>query len=152
MMQYAGQTPTRRWLTVLESDAPAAGADPSVTVQGGDLLQVVSVFAELTTDATVAARLSRLLVGNGGGTIASYPGISQAASLTSRQTWATGAGARLVDQDYLAAIAPMVLQPGWTLALETDNLQAADQWSRLRVLAVVTQFRGGPEDLPLGMG
>lgn len=47
----------------------------------------------------------------------------------------------------VVAIPELTLLPGWTIGTTTDNLQAVDQWSALRILVTQTTMAQGPIDI-----
>jgi hypothetical protein len=144
----SGERPWRRSRLVELSSDPAAGAAPSLAVPAGEVWEVVSVYAQLVTDATVANRLARLQLGDGTATYLDLaaPAV-QAASLTHRYAWVQHGSAYAVGLAQVATIPRLVLAAGWTVAIATDNLAAGDNWTALRLLVVKTIVKGGAIDL-----
>jgi hypothetical protein len=144
----SGQTPWRRVRRVESGADPAAGAEWSVTVEAGKVWELLSVFASLVTDATVATRAVRLQLGDGGVTYLDLVAAdTQVASLTRRYAWLPTGAAYASASGIVSPLPRLILEPGWTLASVTDNLAAGDNWSAPRLLVVETTVRGGPVSL-----
>jgi len=119
---------------------PAAGADFTVTVPAGKFWRVLSVSAQLVTDATVAARGPKLALDDG--TTIFYEcvnsGTGQAASSTCQYSFAPGCSmetaspASGVFKNF--PIPECILMAGYRLRMITGAIQVGDQWSAIRVL------------------
>jgi hypothetical protein len=141
----SGQTPWRRSRLVEVRPDPAAGADWTFTVPAGKVWEVISAFAVLVTDATVANRAARLVVGDGVATFLSIaPAGVQAASLTYRYAWVAVGVAYQTANGQVAALPRLVLEPGWTLGTSTEGLVAGDNWGVPSLLVLETEVKGGP--------
>jgi hypothetical protein len=146
--RLSGQALWRRSRLVEVGAEPAAGADWAVTVPAGELWELVTVQAELVTDATVADRRPILSIGDGVATFASIPSVAvQAASLTVAHLWGQNLAATDGGSAQAMPLPKLLLQPGWTVAVDSTNLQAADAWSAPRLYVVQTTVRGGAVDL-----
>jgi len=115
---------------------PAAGADFTFTVANAERNQIMSVHAVLTTAVAAANRQVQFIVDDGATTLyATTPGPVQAASLA----WDyTGAGFGYAPTQALTSVSVhvdpnLVLQQGWRIRSATTAIQAADQWSAIRV-------------------
>jgi hypothetical protein len=117
---------------------PAAGADWSQTVPTGARWKVVAATAQLATAAAVATRLARLVIDDGTTPIFEAPAAaSQAASLSVLYTYGQGAGGP-VTADAAVIEGPIpndaYLPAGFRIRSSTGAIQAADQWSAIRLL------------------
>jgi hypothetical protein len=118
------------------SAVPAAGAEAIYTVPAGARLRVMCAFATLVTSAAVAARGPGLKITDGTNTLFDTHNYeAQAASLTHAfnfgpQLPETG---DLNSETSIITMPAITLAPGWTIATDTDALDAADQWTALRV-------------------
>jgi hypothetical protein len=116
--------------------SPAAAAHFVQELGGSFHTRLVSVFCRLVTDATVANRTvlveyrsdddSRFAV-NGAA-------VTQAASTTTDWHFDSfrDEAAWLVDDTVLAPLSPLLLPPTFDFRIFVDNVQAADQLSRVR--------------------
>lgn len=115
---------------------PAAGAEWTVTVPAGSIWRILSVQAQLVTNATVANRQAQFIVDNGNGTeiifISETPS-NQAASLTRR--YVAGAGLSRLDEGVAATVKQWSLPVGLTLTggqrirTFTAAIVAGDDWT-----------------------
>lgn len=132
-----------RIVRVVNLPNPAAGADLTFTVPGDQIWRPISLRALLTTAIAVANRAVRLTVAIGGEEITRIPAAAvQAGSLAVVYTAArTGHSTSLVADGATAVIGipELVLMGGTTISTSTANLQAADQWSGVRI-AVETAY------------
>ena len=116
---------------------PNAGADFSFTSEGSELLIPVALTAVFTASAAVATRQSRIQISNSDGTIAIVAASNTVvASTVARYSFMRGFGAGLLGATSLANSFPfpdMVLMPGETIASVTTAIDAADQWSAVRL-------------------
>lgn len=117
---------------------PAAGAEVTVTVPAGVIWQLSSLYAVLTTSATVATRVPQLVIADADGKPLEQYGVANGlpASGTAIYNWIAGLGvveATSQDTSPLGTPAPVLL-PGWTIKTATGNLQAADQWTLASIL------------------
>lgn len=118
---------------------PAAGADFVLTVPGGRIWRLLSLRAQLLTDANAANRNVTLRVDDGNGDFAHYPfNTTHAASIDRRYCWvwgptsafeASGSSGNLVQPG-----PQFLLLPGWRLEVVTGNVQAGDQWSAITAM------------------
>lgn len=115
---------------------PAAGADWTYTVPAGATYRLVSAFATLATSASVANRVPELIIDDGthslSGSLMASP---QTAGVTDTYTW--GSGLPLSAALSAANTAPLpqslTLAAGWRVRTSTSGIQAADQWSTIRL-------------------
>lgn len=136
----------RRWRTV-RVEQPAAGAEWELKAPGHAYWRVVSVFAQLVADATVASRFAEFIAddqtrtwfrqGTTGATTASETGLYCGHTGAVQATFAS-------LENFPLPVAGLLLQPGNRLRTLTTNLQAADQWSN--ITALVDEI---PSDVPL---
>lgn len=127
---------------VIETAAPAAGAESITTVPAGKYWRVASFYAALTTDATVATRHPTIVIDDGTNVVlrllATSVGI--AASLTVAFTAvASGAGGASITGTVLGSVAlpdpsVLILAPGWRIRTLTANIAAGDQWGIARLV------------------
>jgi hypothetical protein len=128
---------------VIETAAPAAGAESITTVPAGKYWRMASFICTLTTDATVATRLPTLVIDDGTnilirligsatvGLTASSSASYCATVLGTSQVAITGVqmvGPTLPDPTFL------VLQPGWRIRTSTTAIAAGDQWGIARLV------------------
>jgi len=115
---------------------PAAGADWLFTIPAGLKYFLKSVYFTLVTSATVATRSALLIIDDGANRL--FRGdvnLTQAASLT--QIYSGGSG--LIGQTAgiltgtVAMPTDMPLLAGWRVGTSTVNIQAADQYSTIRL-------------------
>lgn len=136
-----------RLLRTVPIAAPAAGAEWSQTVPGGEVWRPVAVVMTLVTDANVAARRPRLVYDDGTTQLvrvqtAQGPGATQAFTYS----FAVGLGysqAGGTAQDESTGIPDIPLQGGWRIRSSTVNLQVGDQYSVITLLV----SRYSPSDL-----
>jgi hypothetical protein len=144
----SGESPWRRYRRVVSVPAPAAGADWSLVVPAGSVYELVSVYASLSTSATVANRGARLQLTAGGVVYLDLaPQAVQAASLTTRYAWAQGMASYSADNGVVTGLPKLYLEPGWSIGTQTDLIDGADQWSAVSLLVLETVVRGGPLEL-----
>ena len=132
---------------VIQVPSPAAGADWSVQVPGGERWSIRSLVAQLQTSAVVANRGARVEVSDGNVRVASYQAAQvQAASVVARHTLVPGgpAGANAQSQaSQWPGPDPFILPPGWVLSTSTVNLDVGDQWSQIALHVLQEPVRGG---------
>lgn len=147
--QYPGTRAIRRYPLRKSGVAPAAGADWSITVPGGQLWELISVYAQITTAVAVANRLPNLQISDGDITWLTLPGdAATAASLTGTYVWANGISPLSAAHGITAGLPrDLYLMPGSVVSVSTDNVQAADQWGVPVLNLIVTEFAGGRIDL-----
>ncbi len=124
-------------LTSLAITAPAAGAEWSITVPTRARWNPLAVNYTLTTAVAVANRESALIIDDGANLLVQAPSRStQAASLAVVYSWfrtpTPGAGTQ--DTSVVGPLPDLRLAAGMRLRSLTKNLQAADQYSNLRLL------------------
>jgi hypothetical protein len=134
-------TETTGWVHTVTVGNPAAGADWSAVVPTNTRWRVISFFAQFQTSATVATRAVSLAVTGGGQFVFVGSAIAtQLASLINDYS-----GAQLTPYTPgLATILTLPIPPNLYLsqlsggtnsvASQTNNLQAGDQWSNINVL------------------
>jgi hypothetical protein len=146
--RYSSETAWRRTRQVVRGANPAAGADPSLTVEAGHLYRLLAVYAELVTDATAANRTPRLTISDGASVFLSIPPASSVpASTTARLAWIVGAAGYSSGDGQVMPLPELELQAGWQLALVTGAIQAADDYGALAAVILDTTARGGAVDL-----
>lgn len=116
---------------------PAAGADFIYTVPTAQRNRIISVFFTLTTSAAVATRDVSIIIDDGANILGRFPAnVTQLATLTNVYT----ASAAPYPTTSLATVAMIPLPPdlrmfqAWRLRSSTAALDAADQFSTIRVL------------------
>lgn len=124
---------------------PAAGADFTITVPGPQFWLPVALTGILTTSDTDASRDPVLTITDGTTIVASVGstetiGPSTAGRFTFLRTWP------IVNSDSATAVftSPLpdvTLPTGWTIAITTDNIDDADQWTSIALTAI--QITGG---------
>lgn len=144
----SGEDRWRRSRIVVSVPSPAAGADWSLAVPGGHTYQILTIAATLTTSAAVATRASRLLFGDGTASFLDLPAsATQVASLARKYAWWPTAEPVAVGNAIEAAIPPLTLPAGWTVASATDLIDVADQWSGIKLAVIDTWARWGTIEL-----
>ena len=135
---------------VIETAAPAAGAESITTVPAGKYWRLASFIISLVTSATVANRLASIVIDDGVNVLASFTFTGTAVgnitasstkniigttqSFTSTGTIANTGGIPLPDPMFF------LLQPGWRVRTLTDLIQVGDQYGIARL--VVQEFEG----------
>lgn len=115
---------------------PAAGVDWVFTNPTGARATVMGVFAQLVTSAAAATRTATLKITDGANIAFLVDATAtQIASITNQYTGYCGgfAGGSGGTHIYWPLPAPYLLGTGWTIGTVTNNIQAADQWSLIRV-------------------
>lgn len=116
-----------------------AGLDWAVTVPGISRWRVQSVVGLFTTSVAVAARTVRLQILDNIGVPVYETGNNnvQAAGLVIRYSYGPGTGTFQSGPASFVASLPeaMVLDGGWKIQTVTDNIDVADQWTFIRVVA-----------------
>ena len=131
---------------VVETAAPAAGAESITTVPAGKYWRLASFYATLTTDATVATRIPVLIIDDGTNVL--WRGLSATTGVAAGLSMAFGSGAHygtyatqagvsvagfsLIDPDWF------VLEPGWRIRTLTTAIVAGDQWGIARLVVQET--------------
>jgi len=138
-------SPDRSWRSFRIPD-PAAGADFRVTVPGGEGWLVQGLLATLTTSAVVATRQPRLTADDQTDTWLMIPaGDSPAASTTTQYTLILGGPTGVTSSpasDVWGGPSLLYLPPGHRFGPVTNNLQAADAWTVIRMAVIVVTIRG----------
>lgn len=125
---------TRGWLEFQTPANPAAGLPFSFTVGSRNIvaLELVSVIATFSTDANVANRLVSLdyvnersvtVIRNAAPVLVTNGTTNQVFQWARSRTvseWNTGT-------PVFAPLEPVMLTPGWTVALNVDSIQVGDQ-------------------------
>jgi hypothetical protein len=126
---------------VIETAAPAAGAESITTVPAGKYWRLIGFYTTLTTDATVATRLPSIVIDDGTDILMRINGSGTAgvtAGLTVAYTGYVGQqGLGITGVILTAAPLPspdLVLEPGWRIRTLTQNIVAGDQWGIARLV------------------
>lgn len=126
------------YLRTTLSAVPAAGAGHLLTVPTGARWKLLALWANLTTDGTAANRQVRFRFNVAGTFMAAVIAPSAATSNLTvvYSVTPSGEGRNLTDV-YTTPALPygFFLSGGDTIDTDTFNLQAADQWTALRVYA-----------------
>lgn len=143
----------RAFSEVVAGDSPVAGANYTYTVSSRYWERLASVAFRLVTDGNAANRIVTLAVNAGDGVLlAAIPSQNvQIASLTRDYVYLPNVSQAIgpVGGIYTAPLAPIFLQPGFTLTITITSVQATDALSRIRLY--VERFDTGPDGLPVGM-
>jgi len=120
-------------------DTPAAGADWTYTVPDLTRQRIIGVMGALTTSAAAADRLVQIRVAQGGGAVwSAFASGTQAASLGT--IYSIGPAGVLGGSAATGFLIPLpqglTLAAGGTISSSTANIDAADQWSFLTLLAL----------------
>jgi hypothetical protein len=120
----------------IESSDPSAGINPSLFIASGTYFIIYGATTTLVTSATVANRRVRLMIDPEG--LGQYHFISpvdQAASLTYVYSWlGPQTLSAVVNNRVQIGFTPFLrLKGGTNIFIETDNLQAGDNFGRLRI-------------------
>jgi hypothetical protein len=110
---------------------PAAGADWSVTVPGGQRWRLLSIRSILVTSAAVANREVQLAITANALVVALAPsGVAQVASETRHYTWyaAAARGAGAVSLNVTVPLPAVLLPAGATIETITQAIDVADDW------------------------
>lgn len=128
---------------VIETAAPAAGAESITTVPAGKYWRLSLFTASLTTDATVATRVPSLVIDDGTNVLLRFLGSgSQSVSASSTLAFpAAVVGASTIaitGVSVSGAMLPdplsLVLMPGWRIRTLTSAIVAGDQWGIARLV------------------
>jgi hypothetical protein len=126
------------------NNPPAAGVDFSIEVPTDQAWSIISISAQLVTDANVANRLPilRIRSGKDSSILFEVPAtLAQAASLTRRYNWLRfspmreSATVATLDSYNLFFPPDIQLKPGWIIESRTLGIQATDQWGTQTILA-----------------
>lgn len=144
MIQYSGQVPWRRVRRVVQGAVPTAGASPFIDVPAGTIWVPAIVTAVLVTGAVVATRVPHMILSVDGATLSDI-GVtsSQAASLTRRYSWVPRSTPASAPNSSNQSMGLYTLPAGARLAITTDLIDAADQWSALSIYVDETLYREG---------
>ncbi len=141
-----GIVPLERLWQRVNVTQPAAGVDWSAQVPGGVLWVVQGFRATLTTAVAVGNRRARLSIGDGADELGAQAQISVDVTASLVATFGGllgGVPGRVAAATLATCGLPFIyLQPGWTFGISTENLQAADQWSAVRLWVAEYQLRG----------
>lgn len=117
---------------------PAAGADWTQTVPTGARWLLHGIAATLVTAVAAGNRQPLLIIDDGTSTLVLQDtALTQAASLTNIWDWAPGTpttGLAAGTNNVIALPFPIPLFAGWRIRTSTTAIQAADQWSGIRLL------------------
>ncbi|HEY5985050.1 MAG TPA: hypothetical protein VIV12_01520 [Streptosporangiaceae bacterium] len=131
--------------TVLVAD-PAAGADWSVRIPVAESWLVQGLTATLVTSAAVANRAPRLEVTDEGVIISRFqPGRAPAASQTVRWSLVTGGPSAANTNSTIGTWGgptELLIHPGRTLQVITENIDVADQWLAIALDVIFELNRG----------
>lgn len=135
----------RHWRTI-RIDRPAAGANWSTRPGGQRTWRVVSLVARLVTSVAAGDRRVRLQATDGENPyFVAESHLAHPASTTVDYAAHTGSAVTAVDNLVLPLPLPsagLIVRPGALLEVVTTNLDVADQWSAIVVLA---------EEIPSGL-
>ena len=135
-----GMLQGRGLLTELFTSPPAAGAEWTYTVYNYHHVRIIGLHLTLVTSGTVANRTPAIVIGGAGNTYGFFPAASaQTAGQTVHYTWPASAAVNAagIAQTICGGPAPILLGSGQTLATQTANLQAGDQWGSIAIWAEV---------------
>jgi len=128
---------------VVETAAPAAGAESITTVPAGKYWRMASFICTLTADATVATRLPTLIIDDGTNILIRLIGSATAGVTASASAEFGGAvfGGTQVAMTGVKLVSPslpdplfLVLEPGWRIRTSTTAIVAGDQWGIARLV------------------
>lgn len=127
---------------------PAAGVDWRYTCPGIGVQRVVALQATFTASAAAANRFPSLTLSDGSNDFATAP-INAAvtanlATIISTFPGAGGQGVAAGPQLWAAPHDGWMLLPGWSIRTVTTAIDAADQWSAIRLW--VAEYPTGPID------
>jgi len=116
--------------------APAAGADWSFTVPSQQRYRVHTLAAVLTTAVAIANRDVHIVFQDGGGHTVGVFGSAFNQGAATVRTYSAGRGLAAINDSGTGLLVnfplpTMDLIAGWSIASNTVNLQAADQWSAI---------------------
>lgn len=128
-----GETKDRPAFAVLGTNAPAAGAEATITVPAGEMWRVHSVTMSLVTSSTVANRRVHLTMGGGAGVrrLRMFGAQDQAASLTYNYFFQGVPNvADEFDNNVVQVAIPtgVMLYAGNVIQTVTTNIQAGDDF------------------------
>jgi hypothetical protein len=122
-------------LKIISGTDPAAGADPTLVADANTRWRIITVKAELVTDATVATRQARLELVVGGNTMFTvWSQVTHAASIDNTYFWYPGGPDRsaAISNTINTGLPIEILMSGANqLQIQTNNLQAGDNWSAI---------------------
>lgn len=114
---------------------PAAGADFSIVVPGGQVWRLWAVRATLAASAAAGTRDPKLTIDDQTTTAIGYPaGVTTAANGTTTYQWINAYPTLSATAEGALAAVPIVdlpLQPGWRVRAVTGAIDVADQWSAI---------------------
>lgn len=114
---------------------PAAGTDWTATVPAGESWHLVAVQSLLLTSATVANRVASLYAKLAGTSAFTLPvPLAITASIQGDCVWGDALGSVSVGTRTSTSLPPLVLPSGSIVAVNTDSLQAGDQWNSITLL------------------
>lgn len=116
---------------------PAAGADWSFAVLATTRATVIGVFAQLAASAAAATRTPALTLTDGAATLALIDSTTNATAGQTIQYTGYGSsplGGTGGTHGYFPLPSPLILRPSWTIGTTTANIQAADQWSLIKLV------------------
>lgn len=126
--------------SVIATSNPAAGAEISYTVAAGTKLALLSAAVILVASADVANRTVRMTIDDG--TTVLYTGVcgtAQTAGQTVTYVFGTSGSGLIVGATIAqvpVASFPVLLLPGWRIKTVTTNIQAADDYGIMSLVAV----------------
>lgn len=115
---------------------PGAGADWSVSVPTRARWRLENINAQLVTAAAPSNREAVVVLDDGINVLATIPsGVTQVASTTVQYSYFQGAtrGAGAQSPHVITPLPFVLLGAGWRIRSSTVGIQAADQWSNVRV-------------------
>ena len=148
MGQYSGERPWRRFRDLILVPQPAAGAEWTYAVPGGEVWRLRSIYAELQASAVVANRNARVLLQTGGLTFARLPAdTSIAANILGRLTWIDVGVAYAQGNTQVVPMPVIDLAAGDVISSSTGGLDVGDQWQNVAIQVVRTQVMEGRVEL-----
>jgi len=124
--------------------APSAGVDVKATVPQNGKWEVWAMYATLTTDATVAARVPHIIIQDPQAqhTVYNVPSLTnQIASTIVKYTGAPAVvNANFDNASLLVLPVDMPLLGNWSIGFLTTALDPGDQWSAMSLLVLETLY------------
>jgi hypothetical protein len=124
-------------VNTLGVNAPAAGSDFQIQIPTNTRVRIMSVTAQLATNATAATRTAELLIKSGVTTVLRIPAsATQIASLTNTYNGSTAFNSTAQPVTDIQWLIPsnLHLAQGFSIVSATANIQAGDQWSLVNMI------------------
>jgi len=133
---------------VITLPAPNAGSDWSITVPGGYLWRIISLYTSFATSSQTADRQPSLRIYAGAtliGEVKLCVSLSASASATFLVTPTSSPAYVVVDTLYRTGIPRnILLSAGYQLASSTANIQTSDQWGN--IVLVIHEYVVGAQE------